>query len=334
MQRRHAGESGKFSEGIAKPAAWVGCNGGDPMGIPRSTSTIMKTTGAIVAAVDFSEESAALVSHAVSTAEQGNLPLVLIHVIDSGILRHHSVAVGRSPGTSELVSEAQSRLDSLLSATGGHARVEVTVGRPVEEIHAIVQRSDASLLIIGSNDLTKKHVGPVTSNSLRTIPCDVLILRDWQGIGFKRILVCTDFGATSGRALQRGVALARLHGSKLDVAYVMYPSSQNVWGEVIDQGAEDAETYAQHCRKNVEAEMDAFVAKYGAGIGSVDHRISILKSASPSLALKCHVGDTGADLAILGSRIHSRIASLFSATNAEQLLQYSTVSVLAVRDSQ
>jgi universal stress protein E len=203
----------------------------------------------------------------------------------------------------------------------------------MDEIHNIVEKSNSSLLIIGSNDLTKKHVGPVTSNSLRTIPCDVLVLRDWQGVSFRRILVCADFSSTSGRALQRGISLARLHGAKLDVAYVMYPSSQNVWGEMLNKGAEDAETHAQHCKKNVEAEMDAFVAEYGAGIETVKHTTSILESASPGLALKYHVGDTGADLAILGSRVHSRLASLFSAANAEQLLHDSTVSVLAVRDA-
>ena len=77
--------------------------------------------------------------------------------------------------------------------------------------------------------------------------------------------------------------------------------------------------------------MDRFVESYGKGLFSVDHSITILESVSPSLALRYHAADTGADLAVLGSQPHSRLAALFSASTAEYLLHETIVSVLAVR---
>ena len=295
----------------------------------------MNATGPIVAAVDFSEGSAAVVAHAIAAAKQANLPLLLIHVIDAGVLRHHSVVAGRSPETSVLVSQARERLEALAGSADRSFPIvlEVTCGRPLEEIHAVVERADASLLVIGANDLRKKRLGSVASNCLRTVPCDVLVLRDWQGIGFRRVLVCTDLSPTSGRALQRGVSLARRHGAKLDIAYVMYPPSRDVWGELLEPPEEGGESYAEHCRNTVAGEMDAFVKAHVTDLDSIDHDISILESVSPGLALRYHAGDTGADLAVLGSRVHSRLANLFSAATAEHLLHDTTLSVLAVRDS-
>lgn len=192
--------------------------------------------------------------------------------------------------------------------------------------------SNASLLVMGANDLTKKRLGSVASHCLRTVPCDVLILRDWQAIAFRKIFVCTDLSATAGRALQRGLSLARLHGAKLDIAYVMFPPSQYVWGAILHTAADDEETYDQRCREAVKSEMDTFIATYAPEIASVDHTVSILESASPGLALKYHAGDTDTDLAVLGSQPHSRLASLFSAATTESLLHDSSASVLAVRD--
>jgi nucleotide-binding universal stress UspA family protein len=294
----------------------------------------MNATGAIVAAVDFSEGSTAVVSHAIAVAEATKRPLMLVHVIDSGVLRHHSVAVGRRPETSILVSQAQSRLQALVSGAAGNCSIgtEVKCGRPVDEIHAVVERSNASLLVMGANDLTKKRLGSVASNCLRTVPCDVLILRDWQEGGFRKILVCTDLTSVSGYALQQGVALARLHGAKLDIAYVMYPPALDIWGEQFQPAREGGESYEQSCRGAVAAQMDAFVNTHAPDLASVDHGISILESVSPGLALKYHVVDSGADLAVLGSQLHSRFANLFSAATGEHLLHGTTVSVLAVRE--
>jgi nucleotide-binding universal stress UspA family protein len=298
----------------------------------------MKASGPIVAAVDFSGGSLAVVSHAIALAVALKQSLVLIHVIDSKVLRHHSAAVGRDLETSGLISQAQTRLAAMVTgaADGTHITSEVKCGRPLDEIHELVENSHASLLVMGANDLTRKHLGSVASNCLRTVPCDVLILRDWQAVTFRKILVCTDLTPLSRRALEQGAAFALLHRAKLDVAYVMYPPTLDIWGELQESESEseleDGETYEQRCRKAVAGELDAFVKNCVPDLSRLEHCSSILNAASPGLALTYHARDTDTDLAVVGSRLHSRLANLFSASTAEHLLHDTAVSLLAVRD--
>ncbi len=293
----------------------------------------MKRTGPIVAAVDFSAESIPVVSHASAVAKLEKLPLLLVHVIDTGILRHHAMAAGRSPHENVLVSQAHSRLAAMAAEIGDRSptEIEATCGRPLEEIYASLQRSDASLLVMGANDLTKKRLGSVASGCLRTAPCDVLVLRDWQGPAFKRILAGVDFSPASARALGRAVSWAGLYGAELDIAYVMYPPSRDIWGQLLEPAGEEGESYAGRCKRRVREQLDAFVASHGGNPGPAGHSLTVLESVSPGPALQYHAQDTGADLVVLGSRPHSRLASLFSASTAEHLLHETTVSVLAVR---
>jgi len=298
-----------------------------------SFGRFMKTEGPIVAAVDFSEESTAVVSHAIAVAESAKLPLTLVHVIDSGVLRHRAVTAGRSPEEGVLIAKAHARLAAMVAELRADLGVdiEVTCGRPLDEIHALLEKSAASLLVMGANDLTKKRLGSVASGCLRTVRCDVLVLRDWQGGTFSRILVCIDLSPASGRALGRAVSWAARHGAKLDIAYVMYPPSRDIWGHLLEQDLEGDESYAHHCRRVVREQVNAFISPHAERLASIEHTISVLESVSPGLALQYHAADTGADLAVLGSRPHSRLAALFSASIAEHLLHATTVSVLAVR---
>jgi nucleotide-binding universal stress UspA family protein len=81
----------------------------------------------------------------------------------------------------------------------------------------------------------------------------------------------------------------------------------------------------------VNRDMKAFLAPHAVGLAGIEHVPVILESISSSLALTHHVQDSGADLVVLGTRGHSRLASFFIGTNAERLLHDATVSVLAVR---
>lgn len=292
----------------------------------------MKTDSPIVAGIDFSAPSSAVLRHAVHAAGLGKCPVVAVHVLDASRLSHR-FATGGEPEATLLTGQALARLRSLAEAhaPGADVAFEVRTGRPAEELHRFVGERGASLLVIAANDLTKKRLGSIASRCVRSAPCDVLVLRDWQEGDFSKIMVCTDFSETSAHALERGVELARAHGATLEIVHVMYPPSLDVWGEVLEHAMDAPTSYADECREKAKRSMEDFLAPRREALSEVPHTTVMLESATPSSALTNHAADSGADLVLLGTRGMSRLAGLFLGTNAERLLHDAPVSVLAVR---
>jgi universal stress protein E len=293
----------------------------------------MTASAPIIAGIDFSAASPSVLRHAVHVARRTGAPVLAVHVLDPGSLAHRAASGGANPGIDLLRDQARRKVEALIPAdTGGtQVRVELRDGRPAEEIHALVTETGASLLVIAANDLTKKRLGSIASNCVRTAPCDVLVIRDWQEDDFSKIVVCVDFSPTSGRALERAVSLAAEQGAKLEIVHVMYPPSRDVWGEVLEHAMDSPLSYSDECHAKVNYDMKEFLAPHAVGLAGIEHQVVILESISSSLALTHHAQDSGADLVVLGTRGHSRLASYFIGTNAERLLHDATVSVLAVR---
>jgi len=293
----------------------------------------MNPPAPLIAGIDFSAASAAVLRQTLHAARRDVARVVVAHVLDSGSLARRAASAGGNPALERLMAQARRRLELLVAAEGGGADpgIEVRCGRPAEELQRLVEEIGASLLVIAANDLTKKRLGTVAARCVRSAPCDVLLLRDWQEGDFQKIVVCTDFSENSGRALERGAALAAARGARVDVVHVMYPPSRDIWGEVEEHEADSPLSYADECRTKVERMMADFVARHAASLAGVEVRPVILESVSSSTALTFHLQDSGADLAVLGTRGHSRIAGLLLGTNAERLVQDAPVSVLAVR---
>lgn len=287
----------------------------------------------VIAGIDFSAASPSVLRHAVHVARRSGGPVIAVHVLDAGGLAHRAASGGSNPARELLEAQARRKMEGLIAAEGPGAevRIELRGGRPAEEIQALVTETGASLLVIAANDLTKKRLGSIASNCVRTAPCDVLVIRDWQEDDFARIVVCVDFSPASSRALERAITLAAEQGARLEVVHVMYPPSRDIWGEVLDHQADSPLSYAEECFEKVNRDMKAFLAPHAVGLAGIEHVPVILESVSSSLALTHHVQDSGADLVVLGTRGHSRLASFFIGTNAERLLHDATVSVLAVR---
>lgn len=293
----------------------------------------MIASSPVIAAIDFSAASPSVLRHAGHVATRNGVPVVAVHVLDAGGLAHRAASGGSNPGMDLLLAQAQRKMQDLIAAEadGAEVRIELRSGRPAEEIQALVAATGASLLVIAANDLTKKRLGSIASNCVRTAPCDVLVIRDWQESDFTRIVVCVDFSPSSSRALERAISLASVQGARLDIVHVMYPPSRDIWGEVLDHESDSPLSYVDECRAKVNRDMQAFLSPHAVGLAGIEHHPVILESISSSMALTHHVQDSGADLVVLGTRGHSRLSSFFIGTNAERLLHDATVSVLAVR---
>jgi nucleotide-binding universal stress UspA family protein len=287
----------------------------------------------VIAGIDFSAASPAVLRQAVHAAGIHGAPVVAVHVLDSASLAHRAASGGANPAADLLLGQTRRKLEALVAtaAPGAQVRIEVLDGSPADELQRLVQATGACLLVIAANDLTKKRLGSIASRCVRLAPCDVLVIRDWQEGNFSKVVVCTDFSPSSARALERGISLAAGQGARLDIVHVMYPPSRDVWGEVLEHAADSPLSYAEECRANVDRDMRRFLEPHAAALAEIEHHPVILESVSSSLALTHHIQDSGADLVVLGTRGHSKLSSFFLGTNAERLLHDATVSVLAVR---
>ena len=291
-------------------------------------------TQPIIAGIDFSAASNAVLRHAIHAAKFSGVPVIAVHVVDSSRLAHWAASAGDGVGAQTIVNQAEAKLKALIQAEAGTADVrhEVRTGKAAEELQNAITQHAAWLMVIAANDLTKNRLGSVASRCVRTASCDVLVLRDWQEGNFSKIVVCTDFSDISKHALERGIALASANHAALEIVHVMYPPAMDPWGATLDQPMDSPTPYTDACHARVESRMAHFLAPHSAALANIPHAQVILESRSSPAAITSHVRHNGADLVIIGTHGTSRIAGFFLGTNAESLLHEATVSVLAVRD--
>jgi universal stress protein E len=293
----------------------------------------MKSSNIILAGIDFSDSSAIVLRHALHAAGASGSRLVAVHVLDAGLREHRDVSGMGNPGFDTLKKEAEGRFAELLEGNVSEVEVQfsVKIGKPAEELGVLAGELGARYLIISANDLTKKRLGSIAARCLRTVQCDVLVLRDWQGGDFRKIVMCTDFSKTADTALARAASLAGGSGARLEIVYVMYPPGRDSWGKALEHAADSAMSYEEECKAEVQAKLDQWMERNEAVLKDVKHEVLILESEVPSIKITDHVVSTGADLVVMGTHGHSPIMSLFLGTNAERLLHDAPVSVFAVR---
>lgn len=288
----------------------------------------------ILAGIDFSDSSPLVLRHARLLAERRGARLKAVHVANSSKLSHRAASTRTEPDLAQYTREAHERFDRIAAELPPFRGLEFEVlsGRPAEELRKKLKEEDASLLVIAANDMTRKRLGSTASQCIRTAPCDVLVLRDWQGGDFRRVVVCTDYSPTARRALDEALQLAETHEAELDIVHVLYPPEINYWGETLDHSADSEKTSAKEVREQAERDMQTFLEPYADRLANVRHREAVLESPRIAVALTEHIEDSNADLVAMGTRGHSRLTSHFLGTNAERLIADAGVSVLAVRE--
>ena len=280
----------------------------------------------VVAAVDFSTTSRQVLIQAARIAKIEGVPLFVVHVVFPGLLPHRPGCRPSPKVIDNARLKAEQHLDELLGGVDLEISAEglVVVGRPPDEIGQLIEREDAGLLVISANKPGQKRLGSIASRCVRTVPCDVMLVREKKHDRYQRIVACIDLSQASDPVMARAVEGAR-HGAALEVVHVTFPIDQDpgLCGEAMEEVADD--------RAFVEKGLSRVMEPYQEALQEISHKVSILESPVPSVALTCHAEDVGADLVVLGTRGHSKLGAMFFGTNAERLLHDVEASVLAVR---
>lgn len=292
----------------------------------------MKKQSPIVVGIDFSASSPFVLQQAADLARLHDSRVIAVHVLNASALQHWQ-GDNRKDAHEALSSQAEFRLTEMVREAAPDLGItcQVCVGRPADELNRVVTRHNASLLIIAANDMSKSRLGSIASRCARSVASDVLIVRNWQEGDFRKIVACTDLAARSSGVVVKAIEMAEANQSALEIVHVIYPPEKDYWGESIDDGGDTDESYPQRVRSRATAALDSYLEPYAGRLRELDFSPVILESTVPSVELTYHIKQTGADLAVLGTRVYSKLASIFVGTNAERLLHDAPVSVLAVR---
>ncbi len=296
-------------------------------------SVSVKTRATIIAAVDFSSSSPQVLSHAAKLARVSGQELIALHVIDRSRLKDWEETTGQEASTCLYVAEMTQRLRELVaeSCDGLEAGISVLIGRPYDVMREVVEEQGADLLILGAHDVSKRRMGPVAARCARSIPADVLILRDWQGQEIRKIAACVDFSQASAVGLGRALDAAEIHKASLEIVHVIYPPARDPWGRVLEQRMDDEASYESVVRNRANDRMEGFLAPFAGRLAGTETKRVVLEGESPAAAITAHVKAEGTDLTVIGSHAGSWMEDFVLGSNSERLIHDSTSSVLIAR---
>jgi len=286
----------------------------------------MNLSKPVVAAIDFSLQSAQVLHQAARIAKIENVPLFVIHVVFPGLLPHRPGSRPEPVVVDNALLQAEEMLSQLVAKSDLEVPVNqlVLLGRPPDEIGKLIESEEAGLLVISAGSPGRKRLGSIASRCVRTVDCDVLLVREKETARYQRVLACIDLSEASDSVLERSIEAAR-HGASLEIVHVAFPVDKDpgMSGEVTEIATEN--------RALVEKWLARLIERHAEDLRPIDYEVQILESAVPSVALICHAEDSQADLVVMGTAGHSKIGAMFFGTNAEKMFNDVEASVLAVR---
>jgi len=192
----------------------------------------------VLVAVDFSDPSRRALSVALALARRFDSHLSAVHVLRTDWryevlesppeleLERIDAALKLRNWTDNLrseIGESDLQIDSILLKHGPAARA----------IAALAEEQKTDVLVLGTHGrggLLKFALGSVAEETLRIAPCPVITIGPkckvaplCESISFGTILLATDFGPGSRKALKITLALAATHKSRLILLHMLLP---------------------------------------------------------------------------------------------------------------
>lgn len=177
----------------------------------------------ILVATDFSKPAKLVIPYAFKLARVLNLRLIILHVVKAppGFEQW-------SPGARRSLQSLKTkallelgRIVRLADENGLMADHRLLVGIPEDSILAVARNPDVALIAMGTHGKTgwdRLRLGSVAESTLRRAPCPVLTVRASTAahipvnpyrLNVSRLLVATDFSASSKAAFRAAAVLAK-----------------------------------------------------------------------------------------------------------------------------
>src|SRR5687767_7239960 len=211
----------------------------------------MKGLASIVVGLDFTECSRVALGHALRLASWSNAAVHAVHVIDAG----HDEMGGEAPLTElqrefrgDLIDKARTQWEAFAEGIPGarELHLDVCVAHRLAGIRRQLDRYDADLLVLGAFGEEKPHVGigTLVSACVRSVPTDVLIVRDAYRDAFRTVVVGIDFSTTCQHALEAAALVAHGETAKLYAVHVV-PSRVETYARLRSELGPDLESFVK-----------------------------------------------------------------------------------------
>lgn len=290
----------------------------------------------ILAASDFSRASEPALRLAVRMARSSGSRLTVVHVCEVPTYLYAEPSVTPVELLAPIIEVARRRLADLvasLQADCPGTKGMFRVGVPWEQVLAAAEETGAELVVLGTHGrrgVSHALMGSVAERVVRTAPVPVLTVRgaapgaapEAHRGAFHRVLIATDFGEDSDRAVASALDLAGAEGLAPTFVHVCelpaYVHSAIAFSPDLMQPVLD------WARERMEALLASVRARFPGAEGVIelgDPRDRILAVASR----------TGADLVVVGTRGTGGLARLVLGSCAEAIVRTSPVPVLSVR---
>jgi nucleotide-binding universal stress UspA family protein len=145
--------------------------------------------------------------------------------------------------------------------------------------------------------------------------------KEADGMHFSRILVTTDFSATSNRALQYALSLARHHKSQIYLAHIIPEQAR-----ATDQAVPSSELL-NPLRRAAEEAMTRVLRAIPAGMSSI---VNVVEEGKLWVTIERLINKYKDDLIVAGTHREVARPEPFLGSGAEQILRHSTCPVLMI----
>lgn len=295
----------------------------------------------VAACVDKSQVGVDVLRHASALARVFDLPLVILHVLESSVPEH----TPQDPLDWHVqYRAAEAYLDQLVSGVAESVSFpverELLHGRAAEQICQRAAATPANLTVLGRYG---EH-GPSTwwlSSTARKIveavPGSVLLVPDKHdahpddAVRYRRVMVPLDGSAVAERAVTVAARLAGSDAAELLLVHVVPPAGVARIGPPGEGEGELERRVNEHNEQRARVYLDRLRARLRAdGLAA---RVLVLRPADARTRLVNLVADERVDLVVCSAHGHSRPPATACGSVAAYLLTHVNVPVLVLRES-
>jgi universal stress protein E len=282
---------------------------------------VMKLLKRILVPTDFTAESKEALASAIVLARIYEASIRILHVMpgfaDSPI-DLNTQSEGLRQRCEEFGEEAR--------GMGIPVEVEVTAGKPVEQIVRVADYHDVDVVVMGAGEVTAGEpfrVGQTAMGVARDAEKPVWVVKHGGGARIRKILCPFDGSLASHHALFNAVHLARDLRADLDVLRVVeaqpkyYPA----------QSSEAARAHRDYLEA-AEVGLEQQLAEYD--LHNVAWRKAVWEG-EPHLAILNFARQAQTDLIVMGSFGHNFLRRLLLGSNTEQVLGRMPCALLVVK---
>ncbi|HWQ92018.1 MAG TPA: universal stress protein, partial [Clostridia bacterium] len=202
----------------------------------------------------------------------------------------------------------------------GQVRIQVLGGAGFHDLLDQLRHGDTDLIIVGKHETNVPFVEKLARKAL----CSVMIVPSGRSVGYRRILVTTDFSNHSARAMEVAVAFARARKLKQLVCFNGYqiPYGQHRTGIPREKYRKDTETWrAAHFEEfRQQIDLTGLAAEF-------------ICRESPLVAqgILREVERQKSDLLVMGARGMDALAAALLGSTTAQVVRESPIPTLVVK---